>query len=381
MVNNNEKTSNDESNRITSWGFSSFIVTLTKSGFVGMASYIIFSYSNIDTYISAILGTLIGILPLLIFIFIMKHSENKDIVDLNNTIYGKIFGNILNVIFNASVLFMATMALYNISQFVDINYMPDTNTNYLRILILVPIVYAASKNITVISKISQIILVINLAIFILTILGCIGTCNINNVFPIMKDGIKPVVNSTIIYVIFTTFPIFLLTIIPQSSVMQEKYKSRKIFFMYFLGNFMLIAIIIITILILGEDLIPLFRYPEYTALKRFELFKIIRRIENTLSLQFVFNSIMYLIVSFHFIIQSLKKIFKNTQRENLFPYILAVIVLILSNILFKNTVQSTIFIKKYIPYIVSVGIFIPMILTFIGLVFKKIKYGLQKTNF
>ena len=362
MVNNNEKTSNDESNRITSWGFSSFIVTLTKSGFVGMASYIIFSYSNIDTYISAILGTLIGIIPLLIFIFIMKHSENKDIVDLNNTIYGKIFGNILNVILNASVLFMATMALYNISQFVDINYMPDTNTNYLRILILVPIVYAASKNITVISKISQIILVINLTIFILTILGCIGTCNINNMFPIMKDGIKPVINSTIIYVIFTTFPIFLLTIIPQSSVMQEKYKSRKIFFMYFLGNFMLIAIIIITILILGEDLIPLFRYPEYTALKRFELFKIIRRIENTLSLQ-------------------LKKIFKNTQRENLFPYILAVIVLIISNILFKNTVQSTIFIKKYIPYIVSVGIFIPMILTFIGLVFKKIKYGLQKTNF
>ena len=143
---------------------------------------------------------------------------------------------------------------------------------------------------------------------------------------------------------------------------------------------MLIGIIIITVLILGEDLIPLFRYPEYTALKRFELFKIIRRIENTLSLQFVFNSIMYLIVSFHFIIQSLKKIFKNTQRENLFPYILAVTTLILSNLLFKNTIQSTIFIKKYIPYIVSAGIFIPMLLTFIGLVFRKIKYGIQNTN-
>lgn len=381
MVNNNEKTSNDESNRITTWGFSSFIVTLTKSGFVGMASYIIFSYSNIDTYLSAILGTLIGIIPLLIFIFIMKHSEDKDIVDLNNTIYGKIFGNILNIILNASVLFMAIMALYNISQFMDINYMPDTNTNYLRILILVPIVYAASKNITVISKISQIILAINFAIFILTILGCIGTCKVDNIFPIMKDGVLPVISSTIIYVIFTTFPIFLLTIIPQSSVMQEKYKSRKIFFMYFLGNFMLIAIIITTILILGEDLLPLFRYPEYTSLKRFELFKIIRRIENTLSLQFVFNSIMYLIVSFHFIIQSLKKIFKNTQRENLFPYILAVIVLIFSNLLFKNTVESTIFIKKYIPYIVSVGIFIPMILTFIGLLFKKIKYKTQKAKY
>lgn len=187
MVMNNENTSNDESNKISTWGYSSFIVTLTKSGFLGMASYIMFSYSNINTYISAILGAIIGILPLLIFIFMMKHSENKDIIDLNTTIFGKFLGSILNIILNVTVLFMSIIALYNISQFVDIQYMPDTDTNYLRILILIPIVYASSKNITVISKISQIILGINFIIFILTVLGCMDACNIDNIFPIMKD--------------------------------------------------------------------------------------------------------------------------------------------------------------------------------------------------
>ncbi len=373
MVENNEKTSNDESNRLTTWGYSSFIVTLTKSGFLGMASYIMFSYSNIDTYISAILGTIIGIIPLLIFIFLMKHSENKDIIDLNNSLFGKIFGNILNVILNLAVLFMAIMALYNISQFMDIQYMPDTDTNYLRILILVPIVYAASKNINVISKISQIILMINLSIFLLTLFGTIGGGKIDNIFPILKNGIHPIINSTLVYVIFTTFPIFLLTIIPQSDVMQEKHKARKLFFMYLLGNIMLIIIIILTVIILGEDLIPMFRYPEYIALKKFKLFTIIERIENTLSLQFVFNSIMYLIVSFHFIIRSIKKIFKHTQRENLFPYILAIIVLIGSNLFFKNTTQSTNFIKQFVPYIICIGIFIPMAITFFGTLIKSIK--------
>lgn len=125
----------------------------------------------------------------------------------------------------------------------------------------------------------------------------------------------------------------------------------------------------------------MFRYPEYIALKRFKLFEIIQRVENTLSLQFVFNSIMYLIVSFHFIIQSLKKIFKNTQRENLFPYTLAIIILIASNFIFKNTIQSTNFIKKYIPYIISIGIFIPMIITFIGLITRKIKNNNLKAKY
>ncbi|MDO4282109.1 MAG: GerAB/ArcD/ProY family transporter [Clostridia bacterium] len=373
MVMNNVTPPSDENNKISTWGYSSFMVTLTKSGFLGMASYIMFSYSSINTYLSAILGTMIGILPLLIFIFIIKHSENKDIIDLNITILGKFFGNILNTILNITVLFMSVLALYNISQFVDIQYMPDTDTNYLRILILIPIVYAASKDISVISKISQIIFCINLTIFILTILGCIDACDVDNIFPFMKDGISPVIKSTLIYVIFTTFPMFLLTIIPQSSIVQEKSKIQKIFFMYMLGNLMLIFIIMITVFILGEDLIPMFRYPEYIALKRFKLFEIIERVENTLSLQFVFNSIMYLIVSFHFIIQSLKKILKSKKIENLFPYVLAAIILVLSNIFFKNTVKSTEFIKQYIPYIISIGLFIPMFITFIILIIKNIK--------
>ena len=48
------------------------------------------------------------------------------------------------------------------SQFIDIQFMPDTDTNYLRILMLIPIIYASSKNIKVISKISQIFAIINI---------------------------------------------------------------------------------------------------------------------------------------------------------------------------------------------------------------------------
>ena len=68
---------NDMSNKISTWGYSSFIITLTKSGFLGMGSYIMFKMSNIDTYIAAIIGFIIGFIPLLLFIFIVKIVKIK----------------------------------------------------------------------------------------------------------------------------------------------------------------------------------------------------------------------------------------------------------------------------------------------------------------
>lgn len=361
---------NDQSNKITTTGYASFLITLMTSGFLGMLSYIIFSITNIDTYISAIAGCILGFIPLLIFLFIVKHSDDKDILDLNISLFGKPIGVTLNFLLNICILFISIVSLYNIAQFLNVQFMPQTDVNYLKIVILVPIVYASTKNIKEISKISQIIAIVNIVIFIISILGLVGHLDLSAIYPIIKGGIKQPVLSTLVYIVFSTFPIFLLTIIPQNEVSQEEHKSRKIILSYLLANTILIVLIFFTITLLCEKILPMFRYPEYIILKRFEMFSIIERVENVLALQFIFSSIMYQIVSFHFMTKSLKKIFKNNQRENLFPTLIAIIVLISSNFIFKNTVVATNFIKTYFTYIIAIGIFIPMLLTYIALLIK-----------
>lgn len=366
----------NETEKITTWGYASFFVTLTKSSFIGMSSYVIFSICNINAYIATILGGIIGIIPLLIFIFISKNSKNYNIIELNNELFGKVIGAFLNCILNITIIFMAILALYNVSEFIDINYMPDTNTNYLRILLLMPVVYAASKKSNVITKISTMVLIINLGIFIVSALGLVANCNVDNMFPILKDGIKPVIKASILYMIFSTFPVFLLLIIPKDQIGQ-KGKYSKVCIMFFGANLMITIVTLFTILILGEELIPLFRFPEYISLKSFKLFTIIERVENTLSLRFIFNVIMYLIISFHFLIQSFKTILKNNNTKikvsKVSPYILAILVLVLSNIIFKNAIFTTEFIVKVVPYILIFGIFLPMMITFLGVVIKNIK--------
>lgn len=365
----------EEKDKITLFGFTSFFVTLMSSGFLGMGSYIMFSITNIDSYISAIIGTFLGIIPLLIFSYIMKHSKNKDIIDLNMSLFGKVFGTIINIILNLVILVMSIVSLYNISQFVDIQYMPETESIYLKILILLPIAYAASKSIATITKISQIFLFTKLGFVIVTVIGLLKSIDINFIYPIMQNGIKEPIISSLMYVIFLTYPLFLLTIIPQNQVIKEKHQGKKILIMFFVANLLVIIRFFLVTTILGEDIIPMLRYPEYIILKKFRLFSLVERVENILALYFVFSNIMYQIVSFYFIITSIKKIkiFRKIKNENTLPYVLASIILFAATIIFTNTVQAAYIIRNYVPYIIIFGIFIPVILTLIAIVIKNIK--------
>lgn len=363
----------EQKDKITLFGFTSFFVTFMSSGFLGMGSYIIFGMANINSYISAIIGTILGIIPLLIFMYIMAHSKEKDIIDLNISLFGKKIGVVLNVVMNIVIIFMSIISLYNISQFVDIQYMPETESIYLKILILLPIAYAASKSIATITKISQIFLFTKIGFILVTVIGLLKSIDITLVYPIMKDGISSVFLGGVVYMIFLTYPLLLLAIIPKNQIKEEKHQKKKILTMFLIANIFLIVRFFLVTVILGEDIIPMLRYPEYIILKKFKLFSLIERVENILALYFVFNNIMYQIVSFYFIITSLKKInvFNKIKNDNVYPYILATIILISATIIFKNTVQAANIIKNYVPYIIVGGVFVPVLITFFVLIWKR----------
>ena len=368
-----ENTNYNDSKLIEGRGYSSFLFTLAKSTFIGMAIGFMFEKSGVDTYIAAIIGTIIGLIPLLIFLFITKNSKGKDIIDLNVYLFGKPIGTILNTVLNLTVFFMCIIVFYNITQFINTEYMPDTNINYCRFIIILVVTYTATKNIATISRVSQILLIINIIFFILSFFGLMNAFDTSEILPILSDGIKPTLCSSIMYAIFTTFPIFLLTIIKSSEVKEEKGKTKSVILMYLFVNIIIITLIVITTLVLGGDVVKLYKYPEYTALKAFSLLNILERIENILALQFIFNVFVFLTLSLYFVTTSIKKLFKDNKKVNkIVPYILGVIIMIVVNIFFNNSFVADNFIKKYVLYIIGIGIIGIMFITFLGVLLKKI---------
>ncbi len=372
----------DENNteKIYSTGFASLIANLISAAFFGIGTYKIFAECNNDAYIAAIIGIIASILPLTMLIFINKNSKGLDIIDLNINLLGKFFGNILNIVLNVTYFFITVVIFYNITEFLSIYYLPDTSIIYIQLMLLVVITFASGKNMVVISKISQLVFIINMIFFLTCQLGIFEEFNLERIYPVMQNGINPVVKGSLMYFLLAAFPIFLVTIIPSYKLEYDKNSTKKISIFYFLAHLVLLVIIFTTILTLGKELILIYRYPEYYGLKTFSLFKILERLENTLSLQFIFTMFIFIVMCFKFITISVGKIVKLKNINKIFPYVLSILLVILVNKFFENLNQSKSIALDSFDKIAGAGILIPMLITTVKILIDKQVEKSKKTK-
>ncbi|MEG2955636.1 MAG: endospore germination permease [Clostridia bacterium] len=329
-------TKNDKKDLIGGLGFYSFIYFLAKSSFLGMGSFLIFQKVTRDCYISGIIGMLIGLLPLCSFIAIQNNKKGKDIIDLNINLFGKTLGSIINIILNIVVFIIAISLFFNVSLFANTQYIPETTGLYIQILIIMPIIYALSKDITEISRVSQIILIINISFYLISIFGLIPDIEISNIFPVLENKMSKIMSSAFLYTVFSVAPIFILTIIPKRKVLNSTNNGRKIMLAYIMASLIFISLMLITNLVMGSNLIGIYRYPEYMVLKKISLFKIIERIESTVALQFVFNIYISIVLALFFIKESLKKIIKNAKIQKYIPHVLCILMIVIIKIFFSK---------------------------------------------
>lgn len=352
--------------KIEGLGFSSFIYPLMFTCFIGMSTINIFSLAQVDSWISIIVGSIIGIIPFLLVMYIIKNSNGEDILTLNINIFGKVFGTIINVIINIILVLFASLILYNLSLFLDTQYIPDTSSLYVKILIMIPVIYAASRSIATISRISQAVLIINIILFLLSAIGIVSDFDMNNMLPVLAEGSVPTILGGIQYAIFAALPLFLLTIIPTKLLKNKKNIVRNSSIIYILTSIILLIMFVITTGVLGYEVVSVYKYPEYMVLKYFSLFDIIERIEGTLGIQFVFSMFVFITLIIYMCSKSINIVWKDLKLQQLLPTLLGILIIFISSIMFKNSTFATLFIGKYIPWIVGITFSIVILLEVIG---------------
>lgn len=367
--------------RISFFGYQSFIFTLVRALTISIGSYLMFKISQVDTHISTLIGFLIALIPFAMFMTISKNKDKLDILDLNTKLFGKLFGNILNIILNVVFLFLGALILYVITQYIDIQYIPDTSSIYVKILIMMPVIYAATKNIATIARISQMVLFINLGIFVLSLFGLVSEFSYYNLLPVFSMDIKSVLHSSLIFALSISTPIFLMTIIPQNKVVKKEYSKKKVLTFFTLSVLSLAIVIVTTILILGIDVINIYRYPIYMALRQFSIFTIIERLERFLSLQFLADVMIYLILTVYFVSVGLKRVIKIKKKENYFSIFVGIVILLLAIFIFKDTVMVNKLIEDYYMYILLFGILVPVSITYIGVLVDNVKSKLSNKEY
>lgn len=353
-----------QSKEIYSSGVACIFLSSFFAMFFGIGSYLIYNKTGNDSYIATIIGSIISMLLLYIFYYIFSNNPKENIYKLNENLFNKKIGCILNFILFLTFAIISCIVLYNVSNFLNVEYLPETNINLIKALILVSIIYISSKGLPEIIRANQIFSIISIVILVLDIIGLYPKFEISNLEPIFNSSTTDIVYSVFIYVVLSIVPFSMLLITSKKRIKDSDRTKSVIFRIVLFTNLMQIIICLITILVLGKEFISAFRFPEYIALKQFSLFNILERVENILSLQFYFNSFSLLSLLFHFMINFLP----DNKVKKYYSTIISIVLFIVTSIFFKDSTVFTMLLEKYLIYVILIGIMLPIIITFFKMI-------------
>ena len=255
--------------------------------FMGIGISKILSLSKEYTLISILIGTVLGV----IFLYFYKnHLNNKYI----------------NIIVNSSLILIGLMILINM---ISSHYLNDTPKLIIGFPLLLLLLYVSNKKYKVLLRLSNILFVINICIFIISFLSLIPDIDFSSFY---------YTNTSFIKVLLGSLYYMLLSITPTLVVKNNDDLIKT----YLLSTLTLLFWFVITYSVLGSYLVDILRYPEYVILKDVKLGSGIENIENIISFMWMIDVIILLINS----VINLKDCFKDIKNVYLTISILFVIV-------------------------------------------------------
>ena len=207
---------------------------------VGLTTYILFNYAKQDGIISIVLGSLIGIIPLATYLKIMNTKPELNIFEKIEDIFKN--GKIVNFILTIGILFLTATNYNNLINFISSQYLSQTPQIVIALSFLPAIIYILNKGTTVIGRTIFILFLISMIFLSLTVLGLIWQIKIENLFPILENGIKNPLICSIIYTSFNITPLFLLTVIPKNEILDKEKFNKRVIITYIFANIIVLII-------------------------------------------------------------------------------------------------------------------------------------------
>lgn len=364
--------------KINGYQLGSFIFLLANSSLLGINTFLTYQTAKIEAYLACLIGSVIGFVFFAIFLYLRKHSKEKNIILVTQSLFGKIMGTIINVLINSIVLLFVSISLYQITSFIITQYLSETPSIYISGLIMITVVYVVRKGIVVMSKSNQIFAFVRFILFSIAALSLLQYGESNNLLPFLEEGIKNPIIGGLVYAVYMISPIFLLTIVDKDKMQEEKGFEKKLIIGYLISNITTFCVFLITILTFGIDMISIVRYPEYIILKKVKLFASIERIENILALLFVLDNLALLSLGIYFFTHSVK-MYARKWNTTAIIVSCAIGLVLVANYVWVQPNQVEYFVKQYLTYILGIGFLGIMTVIFFGVLLKNRQEKIQQS--
>ena len=234
-------------------------------------------YAGRDAWIVALVTPFMGLPVLWMFFYLNKLFPGKTLVEIIQDVFGKWVGWIVSAYFVFFLCFLSVSeVVFYMGNFVKSEYMTETPLYAFNTLLVITIAVGLLYGIETIGRSSEIFLYIISFLILLTILLDLPNIKTDNLFPVLENGIAPVLKGCLYLNSFLALPLIVFAFFYPLNVADVQ-KSRKSFFGgYFWASFLGFLCTIMSIFILGATITAKTNYPTYLFSKEINISSITR---------------------------------------------------------------------------------------------------------
>ena len=264
---------------------------------MGISLNYILKYAKQDSYLSMIVGSILGLLPVVVYLYIIKDKKEQSLKEYLQTKAGKIIGTLVWIFMFFFTLLFTSYVFQEFTHFIQIEYLSKTPRIFILFAFLLPLLYLVKKGIKVIGEVSTILFYFSIILLLITCSSLIFQVDFENLLPIFEHT-NQVLDTSFIYVGFNVLPLFFLTNLPFE---KNTNYGKMITSIYFLNMIILTVTTFLTVTILGIHLASTYIYPEFHLLKQVSVIGVLGHLESILAFQGIFDSYIMLAIALYFL--------------------------------------------------------------------------------
>ena len=315
-----------------------------------------------------------ALIPCIIMIFVLnrvfKVYKDKSLMDAVYDIMGRWIGKVMVCIyFLWNVWLTAIYLRYDVERLVSSTY-PNVDPNLFAIVTIAMVAYILPKGITVIGRMSEILLPVTILTFVFLCLFLFPEVRIDSVIPVSTKDVMPIVHGSFVT---TAIGSYMLTIFFMGEFINDKEKLFKSGIWYSIVYILLsIVLVFVTVGTLTSSVSKRLPIAFLVAVKQISILDTVEKIESLIVGTWIYADFILLSVFSFVTLNMLKSLFNLRETKHLLNIFL-VLIFFLSVGMAKNRFELSEFSDNFLVYINSVfAIGFPVILFVVGKIRKKI---------
>lgn len=360
-------------NKVSSIQIGMLLALVCCSFYLGISDIILLRTSENEVLIAMIIGVILGLIPVLMYLKVNSSLPNLNIYKKNIKLFGKVIGNIINILIIIIYMVMLTIAIRAIVIFVTSKYLQNTPFYFVGTLVIITCLIICFNGLETIARVSQLSFFASIVFMVIIEFFLIQYVEIGNIIPMISEGnyLSDIFKGAIYYAATCSLLSMLLLTISKSKIKDKEKYNKNIIIFYFIGSLSLVIVMFFVVSCFGYKMGSLFRYPEYILLKKIGISGSELHLENLLAFRWIFYMLALANLSLYGIIHGIKHFSKKIKLNKIITIVISLICMILGKLSFGDIPHSIIVVKNHYVLFIAIPMFIILLIMFIRCLFIK----------